>query len=1397
MCATMAWRRGTAADAAPLLAALLVAVALTGPGGVKAASAGFAPRLVSGVPSTALQVFGTCYFSLSPTSADVGPDGQSGSFSVGWHYEPDPEFPDEEDESVCADAWGYSSQASWISVTKSGSDTVRYTISENTTTSDRTGTVRAGGETFTVRQAAPCPSEPSVSNLAYGVGAAGGSLDVSVYEWTGCSWSVSDDRNWIRATPSSVAGGGTVRITADPNGSSSSREGTVRVGGRRIPVRQLGACPSSPGLSPSSRTVGSGGDGFVVAVGGGSHCGYAVSDDRSWINTNRSTVSGGQGVSVNVQAHSGGSPRKGTVRIGGSSFVVTQHAACPSSPSNVSPTSVEIPSGGGSRSVSVTGRSDCSWTVSDNQGWITTNPGSVRGSQSVTITAGKHTGSSVRTGTVRVGGRSVEVRQPPPSVPCPSSPDLDPSSLTLPSGGGQASVEVDEAPSCGPYGVSDNRSWITTSRSSVRGDQSLTVTVTAHTGSAARTGTVMVGNAPLLVTQEPLPCPSSPGGVSPASVEIPSGGGSRSVSVTGRSDCSWTVSDDRGWITVSPGSVSGGRSVTVTASAHTGSSVRTGTVRVGGRSVEVRQIPPSVPCPSTPVLDPSSLKFDSGGGSASMEVDESPSCGPYSVSDNQDWITTNRSSVRGDQSLTVTVPAYTGSAARTGTVMVGSASVVVTQEPPGPCPSSPSGVSPSAVNMAAGGGTEDLAVSGRNDCSWTVSDDRDWITATPSSVSGGGSVTVTLTSNSGVARTGAVAIGGQSVPVTQAAPCPAGPEGLGRYGEHFTETAYGATLVRTTVTGRSDCTWAVASTVDWVRIYASSLNVSGGGYLNFRVLSNSGVARQGSITVGSRVLSVTQEGAVNSPPTAHAGSDQTVDVGVKVSLDGSASTDPDRDALTYSWTQVSGPQVTLTYASTLLDKASFLAPAPSGDDALVFGLTVTDTDGAVSSRDDVTVTVLGQVLTGHRDRLLGDWASRHDHANACVAWKSLDTTQQEVFIWNTHRLHRSNMLPEVDELHAIYGKKDDDDCGGGEHNRTFMVMKRTLQDKFLAVWDRDGEDGGVYPAWEKTGDLACGPLSLLPFAPYNCPHWPFNYQIETHGGDPRGQINFFVFPDPIRVQVERLYYLTHGQGCSGETKWVTRDNICTEEKCSCDTGQCPLVTPGDVCVRPDHYSDRIIFDIEGKHTRGPEGDELEFSNELMFEMDQDYNILSELFPEIHASAPSCHGMRAKYSVSYGDPGWNWQPSTCAVATVSADVVLAYAEEHRGGAISMGAAPPATDGVVASVAEISGVSINTGRTPIKALHVMDLRMRIDELRERLGLSTFVWTDLRIIAGVTPIRAVHLTDLRIALDDAYAAAGFGPPEYTDAEIVAGVTPVKVVHLREIQAAAEALDYAGASR
>ena len=109
-------------------------------------------------------------------------------------------------------------------------------------------------------------------------------------------------------------------------------------------------------------------------------------------------------------------------------------------------------------------------------------------------------------------------------------------------------------------------------------------------------------------------------------------------------------------------------------------------------------------------------------------------------------------------------------------------------------------------------------------------------------------------------------------------------------------------------------------------------------------------------TAGTTCGTTVQVIDVNQKPVADAGPDQTKNEGTPVSLDGTGSTDPDGDPLTYAWTQVSGTAVALSGADTAMP--SFTAPAVEpGGEALVFQLVVNDGQLA-SDPDTVEITVL-------------------------------------------------------------------------------------------------------------------------------------------------------------------------------------------------------------------------------------------------------------------------------------------------------------------------------------------------------------------------------------------------------------------------------------------------------
>jgi hypothetical protein len=182
---------------------------------------------IAGLIFTLTQSSG-CTYSISPNSQTIAAAGRTGTVSV---------------TAGAGCPWTAVSNASWITVTTgssgAGNGTVSYSAAANTGP-QRSGTITIAGKTFSLTQNSGCAIALTPTSQSFT--AAGGTGTISVAAGAGCAWTAkSNNSGWITVTSGANGNGnGVVGYSVAPRTASSSRTGTMTIGGKTFTVTQSG-----------------------------------------------------------------------------------------------------------------------------------------------------------------------------------------------------------------------------------------------------------------------------------------------------------------------------------------------------------------------------------------------------------------------------------------------------------------------------------------------------------------------------------------------------------------------------------------------------------------------------------------------------------------------------------------------------------------------------------------------------------------------------------------------------------------------------------------------------------------------------------------------------------------------------------------------------------------------------------------------------------------------------------------------------------------------------------------------------------------------------------------------------------------------------------------------------
>jgi hypothetical protein len=430
-------------------------------------------------------------------------------------------------------SWTIPQQPPWIKVGQplaaQGPAEIAFTVEENRSTSTRAWEVVLGGEKAVISQAAAtCSWRLEPANIS--VGASGGEFRTTLTTEEFCSWDVPSPVSWIAASPASGQGVTEINLRILPN-AGSARASRLQIAGALVEVAQREAPPPPPRPDPpapdppapgrvpprpapevppapppapapeptpipppaactfdvdptSFREIAAAASTLQVSVSTQAGCAWEAQSNADWIQIAAGVRAGSGRIDVSVAAN-GTTARSAVMTVAGRSVAVEQRATVCTF--TVSPTSLEIPAGGGSGSLSVNSSSpDCQWTVTSAPTWLTVSGSSGTGSATLKIAAASNTGPA-RNAVLIVAGREVRVSQA--QLPCTYS--VTPQALTFGRKKGNAKIEIVTASHC-QWSAASSAGWITV-RSEIRtGSGTLEVKVDEYSRSGTRSGVVTV-----------------------------------------------------------------------------------------------------------------------------------------------------------------------------------------------------------------------------------------------------------------------------------------------------------------------------------------------------------------------------------------------------------------------------------------------------------------------------------------------------------------------------------------------------------------------------------------------------------------------------------------------------------------------------------------------------------------------------------------------------------------------------------------------------------------------------------------------------------------------------------------------------------------------------------------
>ncbi|MBR5204519.1 MAG: BACON domain-containing protein [Bacteroidaceae bacterium] len=318
--------------------------------------------------------------------------------------------------------WTASSSQSWctLSITsgEKGSVTLKATMTENTTTGERTAiiTIKAGtiSQQIVITQEAAPKDKLELATTSFTVVAKG--KEIQIPFTTDVAWEASSDQEWCTLSATSgEAGENIITATIVQNKELKERKATITIKAgtatpQKVTINQEAAEKDKLELATTSFTVVA--EGKEIQIPFTTDVAWEASSDQEWCTLSATSgEAGAQSVTVMIAKNKVKSERKATITLKAGTatpqkVTITQEAAAPDQ-IDLKEKSYKVGTDG--KNIEITFTTNAAWMIASDQSWCTLSKAiGEEGTHTLTVAVDKNTGYEDRTATITLKAGNVQ-----------------------------------------------------------------------------------------------------------------------------------------------------------------------------------------------------------------------------------------------------------------------------------------------------------------------------------------------------------------------------------------------------------------------------------------------------------------------------------------------------------------------------------------------------------------------------------------------------------------------------------------------------------------------------------------------------------------------------------------------------------------------------------------------------------------------------------------------------------------------------------------------------------------------------------------------------------------------------------------------------------------------------